>query len=492
VAGSPCSFAEVNSNANEGDIIIIPNDTYTDDGDGGVSDFSITIAGVDDSCSDTRDTADMVVFQAETPGSVIFDGNTYLQNATDCVQFKDFYYLNTYGNYAFRTADTSKVRFNNNKLEGGGGAAQGDFIRVINCDDCEFDHNLILDYEGLHSLGGKGRVFGIDVASNNPHLHHNHWDGVTDGGVDNDVEAIEIGHDLYSYTDTSAIIEFNIFEGVISDPAEAISNKISGATYRHNVFIDSAPFTFRLGNDNIFNSNWIFSPSQGYGIRIGWSGNKVINTYIEVPPDGTGIGASMWTSNGTPWTGTDLVFLNNTFIATYPISSAFQHCDADAGATGTIWKNNIIYMTSTGSAVRCYDDSVTWTDNLHYIDNGGSYWTDIGPPGVCDTKPSAPDITEATPNFTTANYNGYTVYVLQASSINAVDAGTADTTPEVDYDYTYDVRDTIDIGADEYIAGSCLTYPPPARTNVGPTWAAGYIPYESLECYSKFRLRIIK
>ncbi len=99
-------------------------------------------------------------------------------------------------------------------------------------------------------------------------------------------ETIRIGDSNSSRTDGFNTVEFNLFEDMIQEEPEIISNKSNFNTYRYNTFMNSfGGLTLRHGRYcSVYGNFFIVNNSantRGYGVRAIDKGHKIYNNYFE-------------------------------------------------------------------------------------------------------------------------------------------------------------------------------------------------------------------
>lgn len=100
-------------------------------------------------------------------------------------------------------------------------------------------------------------------------------------GATNGMECIQIGHDLQNTInyELNTKIYNNLFENVIGDGVEIISNKSSKNYIYQNTFLNNrSGITLRAGNDVTFNNNYLDNTTRG--IRVFGAGHKIFSNYI--------------------------------------------------------------------------------------------------------------------------------------------------------------------------------------------------------------------
>ncbi len=116
------------------------------------------------------------------------------------------------------------------------------------------------------------------------HIHHNIFkDYVPNWNDDNGFETLRIGTSANSQSNSSSVVEYNLFERTNGE-IEVISNKSGNNTYRYNTLRNSdGHLTIRHGKNATIEYNVFLqsSSNQGGGVRLFDSGHTVRHNYIE-------------------------------------------------------------------------------------------------------------------------------------------------------------------------------------------------------------------
>lgn len=242
------------------------------------------------------DPKNRIILKAETPGKVIFTGNSQLIIKGVWLQAEGFLFEGTStlekGDVISFSPDASYSRItncaiinyspvdpmaNNNWM-----GMQGTYNEV---DHCYFKGKtnqgpyLVVRYKKE-----AGYVDGSDVApSTYHHIHHNYF-GYRTLPTDNGGEVMRIGDSFTSFTHGFNIIEYNFFEDHRLEP-EVISNKSWNNIYRFNTFnSNDGALVIRHGQQCFVYGNY-FNGKSGRnisgGIRVINPNNTVFNNYLE-------------------------------------------------------------------------------------------------------------------------------------------------------------------------------------------------------------------
>ena len=238
----------------------------------------------------------IILIKAETPGKVIFTGNSQLIVKGMWLQAEGFLFE---GPSTLEKGDV--ISF----------SPEASHCRITNCAVINYApvdpliNNNWMGIQGTHNevdhcyFKGKtnqgpylvvrykkepGYVDGSDVApSTYHHIHHNYF-GYRTLPTDNGGEVMRIGDSFTSFTHGFNIIEYNYFEDHRLEP-EVISNKSWNNIYRFNTFISNdGAMVLRHGQQCFVYGNY-FNGTSGRGIsggiRVINPNNTVFNNYLE-------------------------------------------------------------------------------------------------------------------------------------------------------------------------------------------------------------------
>ena len=211
-----------------------------------------------------------IVLRAETPGQVVFTGDTRITIDADHVTVRDFTFVDVPG----RQDGMQVVRFMN---------AHHSELRdnlFIRCGSHKFRHIVLIDsgsddnavsYNKFVASKGQGvGIMGHGVPALRNTISYNHFDGTIDDGEDNGQEPIQLGQQGYNEDSYSALVEFNLIENMIGDAdPEMISVKMRGVLIRHNVLLHDGQggireIVLRHAADAVVEKNLLI----GAGIRV--------------------------------------------------------------------------------------------------------------------------------------------------------------------------------------------------------------------------------
>jgi hypothetical protein len=254
--------------AQAGDCIVL--------GDGSYTFPTITAKGTEAS--------PIVVSAANLLKAVVATGNLNLQGAAYVVVQG----ISWTSNGLIRLTDTDHgriSRFRLQRMEKASDLANHDlaWITVFGASTyCRVDHN---DFGPQNQQGNMVLTTGTEttpVMATHTRIDHNYFHDVHFGGG-NGWETIRSGADTLSYGSSFTLIEHNLFKNDANDP-EVVSLKSSDNTLRYNTLRASkGQFVLRSGNRDIVYGNYVFGDGVGgsLGIRVGGSGHKIFNNYIE-------------------------------------------------------------------------------------------------------------------------------------------------------------------------------------------------------------------
>jgi poly(beta-D-mannuronate) lyase len=270
-ASSPTEANKLCGEAKAGDKVIMRNGVYAD----AVISF------------DNKNGTDgkPVLFVAETPGKVFFEGNSRLSFSGSYVVVEGFTWQN--GGKDLGTRSVIEIK--------------GDHSVLRNCAVIDYNNSILASDNKWVSLYGiyntvtncllkNKRNLGATLTvwlNNGEAAHHtisnNYFLNRINGpDADNGLESIRIGDSKTSFTDAHCVVAFNRFENCDGE-IEIISNKSCHNSYFHNTFYNSnGGLTLRHGNNCFVDGNFFDggSKEKSYGVRIIGEGHRVTNNYF--------------------------------------------------------------------------------------------------------------------------------------------------------------------------------------------------------------------
>lgn len=299
------------SNATAGTTIILSNQTWTD---------------VQISINKTGTAENPITIQAQTPGSVFFEGRSNISLGGSYIIFEGVIFQNASGLITngdkiepiieFRDTsnnDCVNCLVRNIKIDSYNGTVSQETLKfkwVI----IYGEYNEV-SYSSFIGKNGVGSIINDNHNNSTPDyskIHHNYFADRVPVGNDinglNDQDAIRIGVSTTSLSDSFTEVYDNFFNNW-SGEVEIISNKCGSNKYYNNTFRDfQGTLTLRHGNNTEVYGNYFFANNNSFsgGIRVIGEDHKIYNNYIEGvnhrKPNGSGSGATggINVSNGKP------------------------------------------------------------------------------------------------------------------------------------------------------------------------------------------------
>ncbi|MEA1924433.1 MAG: chondroitinase-B domain-containing protein [Candidatus Altiarchaeota archaeon] len=398
-------IAELNtaiSNANAGDIIILADGTYTDQG---------TINFDCRSVSPAPTEGNELTVRAQTPGSVIITGGSSNMNIMgDHLILEGFYFKDIVGNgILLSLMDADYCRVTNCKFEGVNKVGGVIEVRGLSAtmsvfygsstnnriDHCTFEGNRRIQIENFIVDGENYAA--PDLGNINNKYDHNIFKSHIDASQE---EAFQIGRGSTVWaegtrgypsefaTDAYIAVEYNLFEEYHGDN-ELISSKSSSNIIRYNIIKNcNGAITLRGGNNSVVEGNYFLAeaeveqPLDYYrGVVVHGTNHKILNNYIEGFSPGSGNG-QIFLSHGNSANHPDV---SNVLIAGNSIKNSRFGVYMEAGdagdpveATNCTIINNIAESTNAGGGAAMFNNrgsGHTFISNLAYCpscDSGGS------------------------------------------------------------------------------------------------------------------------
>ena len=378
------------SNASAGTTIVLANGTWTN---------------VQISINKTGTALNPIVIKAQTPGSVFFEGNSYVKMGGAYIYFEGVVFRNP----SNLNVDNSVITFKNS----------------ANCDNCKLTNVKIDSYNGTSAQStstfkwvlvngqnneisycsfigkyGVGSIINDNrdaPSSGNPDpdytkIHHNYFASrrpVGEINVLNDQDAIRIGNSATSLFDSFTEVYENYFDD-FSGEIEVISNKSCNNKYYNNTFRDyQGCLTLRHGNNCEVYGNFFIANNNNFsgGIRVMGENHKIYNNYIE------GVNskkADNSTSSGTGGINVSNGRVNSALNGYYQVknttivNNTFVNCDyglrigTNIGGDLTLAPENIIVGNNliANASIKAIQQSTAPTGTSLYQGNirqGGSW-----------------------------------------------------------------------------------------------------------------------
>ncbi len=326
-----------------------------------------------------------VVFAAEHPGKVFFEGNSTLSFSGQYIIIEGFVWQ--HGGADLQTK--SVIEFRNGSRMAVHSTLQDCVIDSYNNSDLNTDNkwvSLFGQYNRvtrclLYNKLNRGATLTVWLEEGQSARHvisYNYFLERQNGpNADNGLESIRVGDSKTSFTEAHCVVAFNRFEACDGE-IEIISNKSCHNSYLHNTFYNSAGgLTLRHGNDCMCNGNFFDGKDkkESYGIRIIGEGHTVINNYF------TGLKGAKQAMRAP------LTVVNG--IPSSPINGYFQV--KRAVINGNVFINNALPLVRMGAGTRkeatLPPDSVTVSNNLFFDDaaNSGAIYDAATTGGLINT-----------------------------------------------------------------------------------------------------------
>ncbi|MHA7059884.1 chondroitinase-B domain-containing protein [Aquimarina sp. M1] len=324
------------TNASAGTTIILADGTWTD-----------VFININKNGTQTNP----VTIQAQTPGSVFFEGNSRVSLGGSYIVFEGVVFqnpsnLDVSGSIIepvieFRDSGNNECnhcKITNIKIDSYNGTTAQELLTfkwiIVYGQYNEISFSSFLGKYGIGSIINDNRnSTSTEFAEPDfTKIHHNYFaDRIPVGVVndENDQDAIRIGNSSTSLHPSNTKVYDNLFYNW-SGEVEIISNKSGENKYYNNTFRDyQGTLTLRHGNDCEVYNNFFFAENNLFsgGIRVIGEGHKVYNNYIEgvnsEKPDGsnTNTAGAINVSNGRPnsalngyYQVKDATIVNNTFV----------------------------------------------------------------------------------------------------------------------------------------------------------------------------------
>jgi poly(beta-D-mannuronate) lyase len=461
------------SNAVPGTTITLANGTWTD---------------VQISIQKTGTMANPITIQAQTPGSVFFEGKCHVKMGGAYIIFTGVVFQNP-SNLSTGTPvidfkasnDCNNCTVTNIKIDNYNQTAAQESSTykwvLLRGANNEVSYSSFVGKHGIGSIINDNRSSTI---ANYHKIHHNYFADRTPIGVvndDNDQDAIRIGSSSTSLSDSFTEVYDNYFYNFVGE-IEVISNKSGSNKYYNNTFEDySGALTLRHGDNCEVYNNFFLANGQSFsgGIRMMGENHKIYNNYMEGTvakyPNGSSTNglAGINIHNGilnSPLNGyyqvKNATIVNNTFVNCdlgIRVGATFSSGTQNQAPENVVIANNIMYE-NTNKAIQV---------TTQLIGTLSKYENNIKQNGTFDSFGSvtAAGNMSVTSGLLTSGTDFYRI----TSGSDAINYGTG-TYPFLTEDIIGGSRPTaFDAGAEEFNAGG--TRRPYRQSDVGMTVGFG-------------------
>ena len=432
----------------KGDTILLQNNTYKD-------------------AALIKINSDGIIIMAETPGGVIFTGNSSFKIMGSNNVISGFQFLN--GDIGNEKEKIVEINGNNNII------TQCNFFNYTSHNYIHFEegaqHNQISycnleEKPAIHNAGPAIQVTTSPTIVNHTWIHHCTFLNFNGDGGDFGNEPIRIGLGKEQNNISGAIVEYCYFENLGLADNETISVKSTSNVIRYNTFNNNplGQLTFRTGNKNSAYGNY-FINSGGIRIKEGES-HSVYNNYFQ--GKGSEKFATLKLMNfkmnqksniGLPLK--NICIYNNTFYE----PGAIELGGEGANPPDNVYFINNIFYKKSDSLISDFNDKVDFKNNIYF---GG---------GSLGLKPSSFEFKNVDPLFFENKNHTYSLSINSPAIDNGIELipNLLDN-PEVDDDASLllDINKSKrnrkkDIGCEEFIA--TLKYNNPLKkSDVGPSY----------------------
>ncbi|NNF36510.1 MAG: alginate lyase [Saprospiraceae bacterium] len=383
-------LTEAIANAKAGDNIVMANGIWNN------VQLEISKVGTEDS---------PIVIEAETPGEVFIEGESFIKLGGDYITIKGLYFRNGFspneGVIQFRIDEEQLA--NNCKVTQ---CVIKDFNKLQR-DDADswvvfWGRNNALDHCYVAGKSNRGPTTRVLLRGNqsiwNHHQIVNNYFGPRPRKGGPSAETIQIGNSGTSMAPSNTLVQNNLFDRCNGE-VEVISSKSNFNEFRNNVFFQSeGSLVTRHGNYCIIDGNYFIGDNSENigGVRIINTGHWITNNYF-YNLKGQAFRSPLAIMNGIPKSPlnrynqvTDVVVAHNTWInCTSPwqfgVGTNISQSDVlppseirSARAIRTILANNLIYNESPDSQpIVAHDkiDGVKFYSN--YINNQAAEYEKI-------------------------------------------------------------------------------------------------------------------
>lgn len=309
---------------------------------------------------------------AETPGKVIFTGQSSLRLAGNYLVASGFVFRDGYT----PRSEVISFRRDSESLANNSRVTNMVIDGFSNPDRTQRDlwvgmygRNNVFDFNHLAGKTNAGPTLAVrlntEESQNNGHRITNNYFGPRPVLGSNGGETIRIGTSHYSLTHSGTIVENNYFDRC-SGEVEIISNKSGGNVYRGNTFYASrGTLTLRHGNGTLIEGNLFDGAGEPYtgGVRVINADQTIRNNYF-VDLAGTRFSGALVVMNGVPNSPINryhqvdgAVIRNNTFERVSAIELG-EGSDAERSAVpvNSYFRENIVVGDDGTDPFNLHDD----------------------------------------------------------------------------------------------------------------------------------------
>jgi poly(beta-D-mannuronate) lyase len=231
-----------------------------------------------------------IVFTAQTPGQVFFEGDAYLAFSGNYITIIGFTWRN--GGNGLENRTVIDFRTGSDKF--------AYHSTISDCAIIDYNSDLHVDNKwiGIHgqhntvthcllkdkkNLGATVTVWLTPGVEARHTISYNYFNGRHNGpNEDNGLESIRIGDSKTSFEPAHCVVALNLFEECNGE-IEIISNKSFHNSYLHNSFVSSdGGLTLRHGNNCLVDGNFFDGNNKklAYGVRFIGEGHVATNNYF--------------------------------------------------------------------------------------------------------------------------------------------------------------------------------------------------------------------
>ncbi len=403
-----------------------------------------------------------ITVRAETVGTAKFTGTTAITITGSNIVFKDFFFdqvQKTNSNPSVYLKGASYCTVVNNYFYKNGGQMRP-FAHIVRMENASHHNNIRFNtFEGSISMSVGVILTSSNSANTDNTIEYNHFRKIRSvqeehpgletsdtsdppGTLEtNGMECIQLSQGGSGTLGSNTRVEHNLFDEIVGDGSEIISNKCSDNLILHNTFRNCpSQVTLREGNNVKVAANFFFNCNNG--IRVYGTNHRIVNNYIE---NTTGGSILLPQGSSSHVAASNVTLVNNTIIN--PGGRAIQVGSTSGTQPSNISLINNLVVTGTGHALLLYGtiSQFTVSQNLVHLLPGGTLGTING--SALGSSSLSGGFLLANPNLATPT-QAYNPYRLTTSSTAAINAGNNGYSVTEDMDGQVRVGNP-DIGADE-------------------------------------------